>query len=220
MTKRTGYSRIVSILRAFTRPLVRIRVEGLENIPAEGGAILTLNHVSVLDPVLFGVAVSNRREVRALAKDSLFHKPVIGKAMNAMGHIPVVRGGLQASESLKTAVSKLEQGELIGLYPEGTIPPTIGGLGEFKSGAARLALESSVPVIPVAVWGAQFIVPRNKGKLKGIFKALFTRPVHRIVIGEPFTVSGDPNKGEDVVEATAEIRNAVASLIPKAKGEL
>jgi 1-acyl-sn-glycerol-3-phosphate acyltransferase len=220
MKQYKSYERIVSFLAAATKPLVRIQVEGLEHIPKESGAIVILNHISLLDPVLAGVVLKDTRQVRALAKESLFRKPIIGNAMKNMGHIPVLRGSANAKDSLALASLRLREGELVGIYPEGTVPPTIGELGPFKSGAARLALTSKMPVIPVASWGAQEVLPRNEGKLKALLRALFKRPLHKVYIGEaigPF--SGDPENFDQVNEVTEVLRNAVLELLPKVKPE-
>lgn len=201
-----AYTAIVAALALATKPFVRLKITGLENVPEVGGAILVLNHVSLLDPVLIGVALRRKRQIRALAKESLFRAPFIGSAMTSMGHIPVHRGGNKASDSLKDAVIALQQGELIGIYPEGTVPQKLGELQDFKTGAARLTLETGVPLIPVAQWGAQNVLGKGKGKLRTLLKALFTRPVHTIVIGEPIAFSYEE---DNVAELTETIRRTI-----------
>jgi 1-acyl-sn-glycerol-3-phosphate acyltransferase len=216
MKQYKSYERIVGFLAAITKPLVRVRAEGLENIPKDSGAIVILNHISLIDPVLYGVALKDTRQVRALAKESLFKKPILGNAMRSMGHIPVLRGSANAKDSLALASLRLHEGELVGIYPEGTVPPTIGELGPFKSGAARLALTSKVPVIPAVSWGAQEVLPRNEGKLKALVRALFKRPIHRVYIGEPIgPFIGDPENFAQVNELTETLRNSILELLPK-----
>lgn len=131
-----------------------------------------------------------------------------------MGHIAVHRGSSQAKDSLVAAAQALAGGELVGIYPEGTVPG-LGELGEFKSGAARLALESAVPVIPAVCWGAQQVLPRNGGKFKSLFAALFTRPVHRIYIGEPLgPFHGHSEEREKVEQLTVQFRAEIQRLLP------
>lgn len=220
MKQYKSYERIIGFLAGVTKPLVRISVEGLENIPKDSGAIVILNHISLIDPVLAGVVLKDTRQVRALAKESLFKKPILGNAMRNMGHIPVLRGSANAKDSLALASLRLHEGELVGIYPEGTIPPTIGELGAFKSGAARLALTSKMPVIPVVSWGAQDILPRNGGKIKALFRALFKRPLHKVYIGEPIgPFTGDPENFDQVNEVTGILREKIVEFLPKVKPE-
>jgi len=213
-----SYKRIVAFLTTITRPFIKIEVVGLENIPKDSGGIIILNHVSLLDPVLAGIALRNTRQVRALAKESLFSKPIIGKAMENMGHIPVHRGSHKAKDSLATALTKLDAGELVGIYPEGTVPPDLNELGSFKSGAARLALASGVLIVPAVGWGAQKVLPRGKGKLKAIVSALFHKRVHKIVIGEPIgPFPGNPESKEKIDELTGIFKEEILRLLPQVK---
>jgi len=208
----------MGVLTLLTRRFVKLEVSGLENLPKDSGGILILNHVSLLDPILAGVALRKHRQVKALAKESLFRKPIIGPAMKSMGHIPVLRGTATAHEALAVATERLAEGELVGLYPEGTIPETLDKLGPFKSGAARLALASEVPVIPVVSWGAQNIVPRGKGKRKGLWRAFRKRPVHRLHVGEPMgPFLGDPADRDRVAKVTAELEARIKELLPLVK---
>lgn len=183
---RKYYNRIIKILTPLTRLISRNRVEGLHNIPLEGGVIIAPNHISNIDPVLVGVKLATRRQVHALAKESLFRAPIVGSVLKNMGHIPVHRGGSTAGESLKAAKSMIEAGGAVAIYPEGTIPKTSSGeLGPFKTGVARLAKETDVPVIPVGQWGAQNVMPVGKNPVMSVLKAVFTKPDQVAVIGEP-----------------------------------
>lgn len=181
------YYRIIRVLKGLTRPIVKLRVEGLENIPLTGGVVLAPNHVSNLDPVIAGVAISARRPARALAKASLFALPVVGKVLTKMGHVPVVRNSAHAADAYKVAVERVKNGDALALFPEGTIPPDITRLGPLKTGAARLALETGMPLIPVGQWGVQKTLPPRKNPIVPLIKALFRRPEHVIVVGKPIT---------------------------------
>lgn len=147
--------------------------------------VIVPNHVSNIDPVLLGVAVSRVRPLRALAKESLFRLPVVGNVLSKMGHIPVHRGTAQGGESLATALEAIQEGRLVALYPEGTIPANHVRLGKGKTGAARLALATGAPVIPVGQWGAQHVMPLRKNPLISIVRSAFTRPRVTVSIGEP-----------------------------------
>lgn len=210
----TYYSKIIKILKFFTTPLSQVSIEGKENIPAEGGAILVINHISNLDPVIAGIQIADRRPVRALAKASLFSKPVIGNVLKKMEHIPVYRNSADAAEAYKTAIERLEAGEVIAIYPEGTIPMNVDAMGEFKTGAARLALATGVPIIPIGQWGIHQVLPAHKNPFLPLAKAIFTKPKHVLIVGEPIPVSCD---GMDSKELTALIKIEIEKLTKIAK---
>lgn len=217
----------VNMLREIARPLSRTEVVGIENIPKTGGAILIPNHVSTLDPVLLGIKLVEHRYVRALAKDSLFKTPIVGNVLTKMGHIPVFRNTNSAVESLQVAVSEVMRGEAVVVYPEGTVPSDLSRLGSMKSGAARLALLTGAPLIPIAQWGAQSVVPRG-AKFKAITSAFFKRPYHKIVIGEPMEsevlskspVSEDNLTEEDILHVTQDIEGTLESMVSPLRGEV
>ncbi len=132
-----------------------VRVTGAEHLPAHGAGVVATNHVSYLDFIFvgYGVREQEKRRLRFLAKKEIWDNPIAGPMMRSMKHIPVDRGG-RASESLDAAVANLQQGELIGMFPEATINksfvPMVG-----KTGTARMAMETGAPIIPGAVWGTQ-----------------------------------------------------------------
>jgi len=147
------YRPVIRVALAFFRLLgFRFTLTGIENIPADGGAVLASYHVSYFDFMFVGLPANarGRRLVRFMAKQAVFDNPVAGPLMRGMHHIPVDRSaGLGAYQA---AVDALHDGELVGVFPESTIsrafiPRT------FKTGAARMAIEAGVPLIPVVVWG-------------------------------------------------------------------
>lgn len=115
------YKNTIKIIRIFTRWITRIEIHGIENIPVKTGAVLAINHTSAIDPIIIGQEIAKYRPVRALAKDSLFHKPIIGYFMRNMKHIPVLRNNVKAKDSLIIAKDRLQQGEIIAVYPQGTL---------------------------------------------------------------------------------------------------
>lgn len=155
--------------RAFIGPWLRLlwrpRVEGLENVPAHGGAILASNHLSFSDSFFLPVAVPRR--VTFLAKTEYFTTPgfkgfLSRMFMSSIGQVPVDRADADAAMSaLNTGVRLLGQGALLGIYPEGTRSPD-GRLYRGKTGVARMALEARVPVIPCAMIGTDLIQPTGR----------------------------------------------------------
>lgn len=152
----------VGLLRPVMMRLTIRGWTGGENLPASGGFIAVSNHVTNFDPLTFGhFLVDHNVPVKYLAKAELFRIPLFGRLLRASGQIPVHRGTAKASESLREAREALQRGECIGIYPEGTLTSDPDGWPMTgKTGAARLALETGVPVIPIAQWGAQRLVPR------------------------------------------------------------
>lgn len=145
---------------------LRIDCRGSENIPRSGGAVLVSNHVSYLDFIFDGLAaLPQKRLVRFMAKESVFRHRISGPLMRAMKHIPVDRS--QGEAAYDHALRSLREGEVVGVFPEATISQSFT-LKEFKSGAARLAQEAGVPLIPMALWGTQRLWtkgrPRNLGR--------------------------------------------------------
>lgn len=183
------YDNAIKIMGFGVDRISRVHVDGLENIPKTGGAILIANHVSHVDPIVLGVKLrGSSRRSRAMAKASLFSVPVLGKVFARMGHIPVYRNSDRAVEALRAAIAAINDGEVVALYPEGTVPKDGRGMGEFKSGAARLALATGAPVVPIGHVGACSVFPavRERSSWRYIVSALRHRPEIRVQIGEPY----------------------------------
>ena len=168
------------VLRVVFRP----RVSGAENVPDEGAAILASNHLSYADWLFMPLTLARR--VTFVAKAEYFNSPGIKgwfqkRFFSGAGQVPIDRSGASAAEGALTAAKRvLDDGELFGIYPEGTRSHD-GRLYRGKTGVARLALETGVPVIPVAVVGTDVVAP--PGKTFGTF----TRPVVRF--GKPLDFS-------------------------------
>jgi 1-acyl-sn-glycerol-3-phosphate acyltransferase len=161
----TRHGRIGPLLRflsvvvvSLTTGLFRRDWRHLERIPKTGPAILAVNHVSYADPFVIARLVWDAGRIpRFLGKAPLFEVPVVGTVLNAAGQIPVRRASREAADSLESAIAALHQGEIVVIYPEGTVTrdedfwPMVA-----KTGVARLALlVPDAPVIPVAQWGTQ-----------------------------------------------------------------
>ena len=135
---------------------------GLENIPARGGALLAQNHTSYLDwlPPLFAARERGRR-MYFMIKAEMADVKAVNYVIKHARLIPVDRR--QGHDAFDTAVQRLREGELIGMHPEATISRSFE-LREFKTGAARMALEAQVPIVPLIVWGAHRIWPKDHEK--------------------------------------------------------
>jgi len=192
---------------------------GAENIPKSGAAIAVCNHISYVDPLLFThFLYDNGRAPRYLGKASLFKLPIIGRVLLGAGQIPVERETSSASQSLQHAIAFLNSGHLLGVYPEGTLTRDENYWPmKAKTGIARLAILTQVPVIPCAQWGAQKILPAYSKKLK-----LFPRTKVIVTAGKPLDFSKWYGKAEDPValeEATAFVMSAVTRLLEDLRNE-
>jgi 1-acyl-sn-glycerol-3-phosphate acyltransferase len=178
----------------------QITYYGLENIPERGGAVIAINHTSYLDWFPAALAAYQRhRRIRFMIKTEMQNIKVVKFLIKHSGTIPVDRdagGGAYA-----VAVERLRAGEIVGVYPEATISRSFE-LKEFKSGAARMACEAKVPIVPLIVWGAQRMWtkdhPRNLGRKK-----------------IPVTVAVGPaiDAVESIDETSAAMREAMDTLL-------
>ena len=197
---------------------VRTWIDG-EKIPADGGCIVVPNHVSHLDPLFSALFVYDHGRVpRYLAKSGLFKKKALAKLLTSAGQIPVERLTRTAVGAYDAAVLAVEAGECVVVYPEGTLTrdpglwPMTG-----KSGAARIALATGCPVIPVGHWGVQEILPPYSTKPR-----LFPRKHVTMKAGDPVDLADLVAKERTsavVNEATARIMAAVTAIVEELRGE-
>ncbi|MEX2103977.1 MAG: lysophospholipid acyltransferase family protein, partial [Bacilli bacterium] len=127
----------------------RFEVKGHEHVPVSGPVIICSNHISNLDPPVVGSSM--KRKVRFMAKEELFHIPVVSFLIRKFGTFPIKRGAID-KQGLRNALKLLKDGEVLGIFPEGTRSKS-GELGQAFPGAAMFALKSQAPVIPVAIIG-------------------------------------------------------------------
>ena len=185
---------------------LRFDVSGEEHVPRTGGAVMAVNHIGYLDFTFAGLAArKHKRLVRFMAKKEVFDHKLSGPLMRGMKHIPVDRVGA-AADSYRAGVEAVRRGEIVGVFPEATISESFD-LKEFKTGAARMAMEAGVPLLPCVVWGSQRVFTKNR-------KRELTRgtPI-RIVVGEAFT----PRPGSSPVEVTAELKRRMQDLLDHAR---
>ena len=195
---------------------------GMEHIPAEGGFITVVNHNSHLDPLSYAhFAYNSGRVPRFLAKVSLFEgNGLPARFMRGSRQIPVYRESSDAAGAFRAAVDAIDQGECVAFYPEGTLTrdPDLWPM-QGKTGAARVALETKAPVVPLAQWGAHLAVPpyaRHK-RLR-----LFPRKTFTVRAGPPVDLSrfyGKELTAEVLREATDTIMEAVTEQLAEIRGE-
>jgi 1-acyl-sn-glycerol-3-phosphate acyltransferase len=189
------------IAMALNRPVAlwgRLRVEGLESLPAEGPLLLIGNHDSHWDPVMVGVSAVKRRQIRALAKSDLWKIKPLAPILNGMGQVPIVRGAGD-KEALAQAVEVLRAGACIGVFPEGT--RSRGKVLRARSGVGRLALE--VPEAHVSL-----VAIEGTSDLTGFPR----RPRLRLRFFDP--AGGQPRPGEDPAELSARLLAEIRELVP------
>ena len=215
------------LLAALILPLwscmTRFRFTRDSRLPQTGPFILSPNHYSEIDPLVMGVAVWHLgRMPRFMAKASLFRVPVLGWLLRGSGQIPVEREGTvrKGSDNPIGAASELirQQAGVI-VYPEGSLTrdPDLWPM-RGKSGAVRLALRSGMPLIPVAHWGTQELMPRYGKRIHP-----FPRKTIRIAVGEPIDLSafeGRENDARAIAEATALLMGEIAALLGQLRGEV
>jgi 1-acyl-sn-glycerol-3-phosphate acyltransferase len=202
------YSVAKAVLFPFLRFGLRWTIEGNEHIPERGPLIIASNHISYLDPLtLAWVADRRGRHIRYLAKAELFSTPVLGTLLRAAHQIPVQRGKESAAGALSAAFEALARGECVGVYPEGTISEDFEPM-RGKTGTARLAQRSGVPVVPVGLWGSHRLLT------KGRKPHLQWGVAQTAVIGEPVHVDDD---GEHVKRATDRIMAAITACVARAR---
>ena len=170
MVRRIGFAprTAVTLVKPLLVVLTKRDWSGMKNIPQSGGVIIAANHMSEFDPFVVAHYVYDAgRWPQFLAKSSLFKIPVLGPVVKAVRQIPVYRGTIDASKALDAAIAAIGRGEAVIIYPEGTTPKS-GELwpGKGKTGIARLWLETGVPVVPVATWGAQQVFDPRTRKLR------------------------------------------------------
>lgn len=209
---------LVRVLRPLVMLLTKRDWRGVENFP-DGGFVLAVNHVSHTDPLLLGhFLVDNGIPPRFLAKASLFRVPVFGRLVHAMGQIPVERGTDSAASALAAAVSSVQEGQVVVIYPEGTITrdPDVWPM-EGRSGAARVALTTGCPVVPMAQWGPEQVLAPYSRRLR-----LFPRRTISMRVGAPVRLDDlrrGPLDAAVLAEASERILAAITDLLADVRGE-
>ena len=198
-------------LKAALQAMFRIRFVDGHNVPSHGPAVIAPNHISPLDPLVIGLyPVSLGRPMRYLSGTEFFAMRWVGKGLRALDQIPL-RRGKNDLEALGAAVEAAQQGGLVGLFPEGKInngPDILRG----RRGAARIAVASGAPLLPVGIWGTQVRYPGGGWKLRRPW-----RPTVVVVFGEPIPVDTSATSASDILRLTNELMTRVEELRDRAK---
>lgn len=185
-----GFAR--GVVKTILTPLYRIKIEGMDNFPKNGGVLLCSNHISELDPPVVGITCP--RPVHFIAKEELFEMPLLKTILPNVNAIPIKRG-MSDRNALRKGLAVLKEGNVLGLFPEGTRSKT-GELGEGLAGAGFFALRTDAQVVPCAVIG----------KYKPFRRV-------RIVYGPPIDMVELRNKKESAEAVTAVIMGKIKELI-------
>lgn len=218
--KTVGWTILANLVIPFLLLVGRYHIRHPERIPASGPCVLAPNHYSNFDPLTTAYVLwKSGRVPRFLAKASLFKVPVLGAILRGTGQIPVERQGTGHNRQPLAAAARLvDDGLAVAIYPEGTLTrdPDLWPM-RGKSGAVRTALEHDVPLIPMAHWGVQAILPRYSKRL-----SLFPRKDVQVVIGEPVDLDrwrGKPIDSQLLAEATEAVMAEITRLLEGLRGE-
>jgi 1-acyl-sn-glycerol-3-phosphate acyltransferase len=213
-----SYRFAVRVLRPVLMACTRRDWRGAEHLPA-GGFVVVSNHLSYSDPfTLAHFLVDHGVPPRFLAKEAVFGIPLAGRIVKGAGQIPVRRNSADAAKALQAAVDAVRAGECVAVYTDGTLTrdpalwPMVG-----KTGAARIALTTGAPVVPIAQWGPQeLLAPYGK------VPHLLRRPAVHVWAGPPVDLSpwrDAPLDAAVLGEATAAIVAALTGLLEQIRGE-
>ncbi|HET6154297.1 MAG TPA: lysophospholipid acyltransferase family protein [Marmoricola sp.] len=182
---------------------VRLSMTGVENIPSTGGALVAVNHLSFVDYVLAGYPGAERKRLtRFMAKKEVFDHPVGGPVMRSFHHIAIDRASGQGG--MDEARRYLDDGELVGIFPEGTISRSYE-LQPLKTGAVRIAADAGVPLIPIVLWGTQRFLTKGK---PSDFKRHKTVGIE---VGEPM----HPLPSDNANALTAELQTRMEAMLKR-----
>ena len=214
-----AYRLAVWIVRPLLMLLTKRDWRGWEHLPRTGGFVVSPNHISHVDPLAFAhFMFDSGHPPYFLGKESVFRVPVVGAILRGAEQIPVYRNTGRAADAFRAAVAAVEEGKCVGVYPEGTLTrdpdlwPMVG-----KTGAARIALTTRCPVIPVAQWGPQEILAPYTKRLR-----LFPRKTMHVMAGPPVDLSDLYDRPLDAAvlrEATDRIMAAITRLLEELRGE-
>ena len=206
-----SYAVVRAILKPWLAAWFRWHIEGLANIPRQGPLIFAFNHIAYLDPFAAAYVLDRVGRIpRFLAKAELFDDKRIAWILRSIGQIPVKRGSATAPMALDAAFDALNRNQSVVIFPEGTITndPDLYPM-QAKTGLARLALGSGVPVVPVALWGTANIWP------KGYAKRWKPRQDICASVGEPMVLSGDAESTEDWERVMREVMDRIGVLLAR-----
>lgn len=202
------------LLAVFTR----LRFLDRGKVPRAGGVILVSNHLSFADPVtLTAFALASGRVPRYLAKADLWRVPVVRRVLAGGGHIPVERNTARARDAYRGAVEAVRRGECVVFFPEAGFSDDAGlwPSARVKNGAARVAMETGAPVVPVVNWGTHEVLPDGAR-----LPRLLPRRAVTLAAGDPVDLSDLAGTDrESLAEATKRIMHALTEQLAELRGE-
>ena len=214
-----GWKAFAGVAIPLVSTFAGVRIRNGEKLPRDGAFILAPNHYTNADPIIVGITMWKLGRVpRFLLKASLLRIPVFGAILRSLGMVGVERAGRGGAGALSAAIEHLRGGDTVIIYPEGTLTrePDMWPM-RGKSGVVRAALESGAPVIPMAHWGAQKIIPRFSSRVR-----LFPRTVVDVIVGDPVDLSewrGKPLDAATLTGATNAVMDAITALVEQLRGE-
>jgi len=204
-----------ALTRPIMRLLFRVRVEGAEQVPLDGPAILVFNHMSVLDgpSLVIETARRRRRKVRFLVAAEIMNKGLVGLILRSFDQIPLRRGARDV-HAMDDALETVRRGAIVALAPEGKLNEDgARGLLRMKSGIARIALASRAPIIPVGIWGTHELWPSSGPRWRRILR----RPRLALIYGAPIFPHGDLAVRGDVAEVKRRVKEALEVQLARAQ---
>lgn len=214
-----AYAFAAGLLRPTMFALARRDWRGAENLPVRGGFLACSNHISYADPLVFAhFLYDNDKPPHFLGKNEMFQVPGVGAILRGADQIPVFRDTGQAVDAFRAAVEAVEAGQCIAIYPEGTLTrdPDIWPMTA-KTGAAKIALTTRCPVIPVGQWGAQALLAPYGRRLH-----LLPRPTMQVTAGPAVDLSDlyEQEMTREVLQvATDRILGAITDIVAGLRGE-
>jgi 1-acyl-sn-glycerol-3-phosphate acyltransferase len=211
---------VAHLLNGVLRPLTRRDWRNQDKVPQTGGVVFVVNHISSADPLAVAQFLAfSGRWPHFLAKASLFTAPGLGRLLRACGQIPVERTSAKSADALQAAVTAVEAGRAVVVYPEGTITrdPDLWPM-KGKTGAARIALRTGCPVVPIGQWGPHELMYGTKIT----FPRILPRKTLRLIAGDPVPL--DDLRAVAVTagtlnEATDRIMDAITALVAVLRAE-
>lgn len=223
MTRSSSAGKNLKVIAGIVRPpltlLTKRDYRGVENLGIDSGIVVCPNHISWFDPLVIAQFLwDNDRPPRFLGKASIFRIPILGKVIKNAGQIPVYRNSHAAALSVNYSIASVKRGEAVVIYPEGTLTrdPNLWPMSG-KSGSVNVALSANAPLIPIAHWGAQEIMPPYQKKLN-----LFPIKMVKVIAGPPLDLDdlrGRPIDSEILKIGTTRLMNDIARLLGQLRNE-